>query len=81
MQKIYIETSVVSYLTARVSKNIIIAGHQIITKDFWEQIDTVNTFISELVQQEVAKGDELAAQLRLDAIMTLKELAIDEECK
>lgn len=81
MQKIYIETSVVSYLTARASKNIIIAGHQIITKDFWEQIDVNNTFISELVQQEASKGDELAARLRLDAIINLKELAIDEECK
>jgi len=81
MQKIYIETSVVSYLTSRVSKNIIIAGHQIITKDFWDQIDTANTFISELVRQEASQGDKLAAQLRLKSINNLKELEIDEECK
>lgn len=81
MQKIYIETSVVSYLTARVSKNIIIAGHQIITKDFWEQLDIKNAFISELVLQEASQGDELAAQLRVDAIKNLKELEIDKACK
>jgi len=81
MQTTYIETSVVSYLTARPSKNIIIAGHQIVTKDFWEQIDTRSTFISELVLQEASKGDENAAKLRLNAVNNLKELEIDEECK
>ena len=35
-QKVYIETSVVSYLTARPSKDLIIAGHQAATRDFWE---------------------------------------------
>jgi hypothetical protein len=35
MQKVYIETSVVSYFTGEISKNIIIAGHQVSTKDFW----------------------------------------------
>ena len=81
MQKIYIETSVISYLTARPSKNIVIAGHQIVTKDFWEQIDINNTFISELVLLEAGKGDEVAAKMRLDAIDSLKKLPIDEDCK
>ena len=81
MQKIYIETSVVSYLTARPSKNIIIAGHQIVTKDFWDNIDVANTFISELVLQEARQGDAQAAQMRLEAIEQLKELEIDEDCR
>ena len=81
MQKIYIETSVVSYLTSRTSNNLVVAGHQVITKDFWELIDTTNTFISELVLQEASKGDEQAANLRLEAINDLKELEIDSECK
>jgi len=81
MQKIYIETSVVSYLTARPSKNIIIAGHQIVTKYFWDKLDISNTFISELVLQEASQGDAQASQIRLEAIEQLKKLEIDEECK
>nr|VFK37115.1 MAG: hypothetical protein BECKSD772F_GA0070984_101038 [Candidatus Kentron sp. SD]VFK41209.1 MAG: hypothetical protein BECKSD772E_GA0070983_101036 [Candidatus Kentron sp. SD]VFK78301.1 MAG: hypothetical protein BECKSD772D_GA0070982_101132 [Candidatus Kentron sp. SD] len=37
-QKIYIETSVVSYLTARLSKNIVVAAHQASTSDFWSHL-------------------------------------------
>ena len=80
MQKIYIETSVVSYLTARTSNNLVIVGHQVVTKDFWKNLDTENTFISELVLQEAAKGDAEAAKMRIEAIENLKELAIDEDC-
>jgi hypothetical protein len=36
-RKIYIETSVISYLTARPSKNIIEAGHQQSTYLFWDR--------------------------------------------
>ena len=81
MQKVYIETSVVSYLTARPSKNIVTTGHQVVTRDFWEQLHVENVFISELVLQEVAKGDKLAAEIRLNAIKNFKELEIDDECK
>ena len=81
MQKIYIETSVVSYLTARTSNNLVIAGHQVVTKYFWDKLDAANAFISELVLQEASKGDPDAAKMRLDAIENLKELEIDEDCK
>jgi predicted nucleic acid-binding protein len=81
MQTIYIETSVISYLTSRASNNLVLAGHQIVTKDFWDRIDVGNSFISELVYQEAAKGDPEAAKMRLKAIADLKELAIDEDCK
>ncbi len=81
MQKLYIETSVVSYLTARPSKNIVTAGHQVVTRDFWDQLDSKNVFISELVLQEAGKGDKLAAKARLNAIECFKELEIDDECK
>ena len=68
-------------MTARPSKNIIIAGHQIVTKDFWDKLDISHTFISELVLQEAGQGDAQASQMRLEAIDQLKELEIDEECK
>ena len=81
MQKIYIETSVVSYLTARTSKNLVIAGHQVVTKDFWEKLNVNCTFVSELVLQEASKGDPSAARIRMETIKELKELEIDDECK
>lgn len=34
--KVYIETSVISYLTSKPSRDLIIAAHQQITRDFWE---------------------------------------------
>ena len=79
--KVYIETSVVSYLTSRNSNNLVIVGHQVVTKDFWENLDAESTFISELVLQEAAKGDEKAAKTRIEAVANLKELEIDEDCK
>lgn len=36
-KRIYIETSVVSYLTARPSREIMIAGHQEATRDIWPE--------------------------------------------
>ncbi len=34
--KVYIETSVISYLTARPSRDIVTAGHQQTTRDWWQ---------------------------------------------
>jgi len=33
---VYIESSVISYFTARPSRNVVVAGHQATTRDFWE---------------------------------------------
>jgi len=45
--KIYIETSVISYLVARPSKNIVIAAHQASTLDFWNRLHKYEVFISQ----------------------------------
>ena len=64
--KVYIETSVISYLTSRPSQDIVIAGHQQTTRDWWAtyraQFDVV---ASQLVVQEASAGDPQAAQQRL----------------
>lgn len=78
---LYIETSVVSYLTARLSKNLVIAGHQAATADFWERLPQYDVYISELVLQEASAGDAVAARARLDAIRDFAQLVIDEDCK
>ncbi|MDA3834916.1 MAG: type II toxin-antitoxin system VapC family toxin [Spirochaetales bacterium] len=75
----YIETSVVSYLTARPSRDIAVATHQSYTWDFWEKLDLYQVYISELVTKEAGQGDAGAARKRLESIESLKLLTIDKD--
>ncbi len=79
--KIYIETSVVSYLVARTSKNIVIAAHQASTSDFWEKLSDYDAYISDIVIQEASKGDETQARQRCQKIEEFPVLRIDDEVK
>ncbi len=80
-QKIYIETSVVSYLVARTSKDLVIAGHQASTVDMWDNLDNFQVFISDIVIQEASKGNPVQAKLRMDAIDEFQILEIDDDAK
>ena len=80
-QKIYIETSVISYLTARPSRNLVIAAHQTSTSDFWQLIDQYEVFISDIVIQEASRGDAVQAKLRSQVIEEFPVLEIDDEIK
>ncbi|BDA69391.1 hypothetical protein CAL7716_035570 [Calothrix sp. PCC 7716] len=45
--KVYVETSVISYLTSRPSRDVVIAGHQQTTRDWWENCrETFNIVVS-----------------------------------
>ncbi|EIC20473.1 type II toxin-antitoxin system VapC family toxin [Thiorhodovibrio frisius] len=79
--KIYIETSVLSYLVARTSKNIVIAAHQASTSDFWEKLSDYDAYISDIVIQEASKGDETQATQRCNKIEEFPVLRIDNEVK
>ena len=66
---VYVETSVVSYLTARRSRELVLAAQQKITRDWWR--DAPQRFVlvaSELVFTEAAAGDPDAARARLEAL-------------
>lgn len=66
---IYIETTIISYLTARPSRDLIVAAHQQITQEWWEtRRKNFDLFISELVIREAGAGDKMAAQRRLAAL-------------
>jgi len=80
-QKIYIETSVISYLVARPSKNIVVAGHQASTKEMWKTLDNYEPFISDIVIQEASKGDQTFAERRLKELEDFHVLRIDDEAK
>src|SRR5205807_5929549 len=75
-ERVYIETTVVSYLTAQPNRDVVIAGHQQITHEWWDtRRETYELCVSQLVLGEVAAGDPQAAQERLAVLqaMTLLE--------
>ena len=77
-RKVYLETSVISYLTARPSKTILGAAHQQITAAWWEQRAAYELLVSESVLRECAAGDAAAAQKRLALVADLPLLRITE---
>lgn len=77
---VYIESSVISYLTSRPNRDIIIAARQAITLDWWENHrHRFQLCISILVEEEISRGDATAAQLRLEKIAEIPNLAISDE--
>lgn len=79
---IYVETSVVSYLTARPSRDLVTAARQTLTRDWWEQApERWELAISALVIEEAAKGDPTAANRRLQVLRDLPSLPICAQAK
>lgn len=77
---VYLETTIPSYLTARPSNNLIVAGEQALTRDWWEQRKSLyRLFVSEAVIDEASRGDPSAAQRRLESIHGVENLSIDEQ--
>ena len=74
---IYIETSVVSYLVAEMSENILVSGHQLVTHSFWKTLSNYSVFISDTVVMEASCGDAEKAQRRLWEIRDFSVLEAD----
>ena len=77
--KVYVETSIPSYLTAWRSRDIVIAGNQETTKEWWDRRDDFELFISEFVLVEVASGAPEAAERRLAVLNGIPEIEITAE--
>lgn len=78
--KIYLETTIVSYLTAKTSRDLVVAAHQQITQEWWETIrSNFDIFISEQVLREAGAGDKAAAQRRLAALEGIPLLELNND--
>ncbi len=76
---VYIETSIISYLTARLSNNLRVAACQNITTEWWKkQRENFELYISEFVIVEATRGDKNAAKRRLAALKELTQLKVTE---
>ncbi len=55
--KVYIETSIISYLTSDRSRDVIILGRQEITIDWWKDgPQSYDLYVSDVVEQEATLG-------------------------
>lgn len=79
MEKVYFESSFISYLVSRPSTNLIVAGHQRITAVWWEyrRADFL-CFVSETVLDEISAGDPQEARKRLEVVSDMPVLAATE---
>jgi hypothetical protein len=63
---VYVESSVISYLTSDVSRDLIVAANQELTREWWETRRwRFRLFVSQVVVEEVRLGDKMAAEKRL----------------
>ena len=78
--KVYLETSVISYLTSRPSRDLIVAANQQLTQEWWRtRRKNFDLFISQLVIRELSAGDKNAAEKRLQAVSNVPLLELSEE--
>lgn len=78
--KVYVETSIVSYLAARLSRDLITAAHQQITSEWWDsRRPDFDLFVSQLVVREASAGDEQMAKKRLELIEQIPLLELNPE--
>jgi len=77
---VYIESSVISYLVSRPSRDVIVAGRQALTLEWWEnEKDRFDLRVSALVEDEIARGDPAAAEQRLALIEEIPGLATTDD--
>lgn len=77
---VYIETSVISYLTSRPTNDLVAAAWQKITSDWWDtQSSRFSLYTSLVVTEEAARGNPDAASRRLNALSGIQHLVITEE--
>lgn len=80
--RVYVETSVVSYLTARLSRNVVVLGNQIVTRDWWrDAAEMFRLVASELVIGEASQGNPQAARDRLLVLESIQLLDASDESR
>jgi len=79
---VYVETSVISYLAARPSRDVLTQARQIWTWEWWNSAQTHWTLkVSEMVIEEAVRGNPDAAGRRLDLLHGLDVVGVDDEAR
>lgn len=80
-QRVYLETTIPSYLTARPSRDIVRAAEQEVTRAWWASRDRFGVYVSDLVVKEVTAGDPEAAVQRIQSLAGIPVLELTAEAQ
>jgi len=79
-QKVYLESTVISFYANRRSKDLIVAAYQEITVDWWEsELHKYQPYISQFVIEEISRGNQQAARNRINAIKNFPLLDLHDD--
>lgn len=80
--KLYLETTIPSFLVARPHRDAILHGQQVATRKWWEnRREDYELFVSEFVDLEAARGDAEMSSARAAALRGLPRLSATEEVR
>lgn len=80
MPSVYLETTVISYLASKPSRDLVLAAHQQITQDWWDNSrKNFEVFISQIVMDEIQAGDPATADKRLNLVKGIPALSLTPE--
>jgi hypothetical protein len=78
-ETVYIETSILGYLTARPSRDIVVAANIEITREWWEtRRNDFKLYSSQAVVKETSQGDAAISFQRLEIVHNLTLLDLNQ---
>ncbi len=78
-ETVYIETSILGYLTARPSRDIVVAANIEVTKEWWDtRRSDFQLYSSQAVVKETSQGDAAIASQRIEVIRNFALLDLNQ---
>ena len=77
--RVYVETTVISYLAAAPSRVIVVAGHQETTRVWWSRRDRFELFVSQAVVEEASRGNPASVTRRLALLEGIPVLGLSAD--
>src|SRR3990172_6647318 len=82
MESVYLETTFISYLVSRPSRDLLVAAHQQITNDWWlNRRQNFECYVSQVVIDEVSAGESEESRKRMEIISAFPVLEVTEEAE
>jgi hypothetical protein len=79
MESVYLETTFISYLVARPSRDLLVAAHQQVTQEWWaNRRSAFENCVSQIVIDEASAGNPEEVQKRLAIVGGLPALDVTE---